>query len=310
MDIFIGSSREASEILDWVSETLERQGHKPIRWDNPGLFPPGRSTFDRLIEISKSVQGAVFIFAEDDRVWYRGDGVHQPRDNVLIEYGLFAGRLGAGKSIVAVHKKPKQPADLLGITYVDVSESRQERARVELRIWANNLDSNLVDPAIRQLLAKVGELEAKVQSLQQQATFESEKSLELETLLAQKGVIDLSSFDLKDDGYWKLLFEYGFFLGITEELSTYFGSQNAISKALTECRADLVKESIAWDGNPARTKFLMRKVLRQFRVMFLKDSFRALITSVDGKTSDRINAIASDYISKRQMSAQPDLAPQ
>ncbi|CAH1201358.1 hypothetical protein NTGBS_440060 [Candidatus Nitrotoga sp. BS] len=309
MDIFIGSSREASEVLDWVSEALERQGHKPVRWDNPGLFPPGKATFDRLIEISKTVHGAVFIFAEDDKAWYRGDGVYLPRDNVLIEYGLFAGRLGAGRSIVAVHKSPKQPADLLGIIYVDVSEPRRERARVELRIWAGSLQSEQVDPATLQLLAKLAEKDKTIESLGHKAAFENEKSLELEAILAKKGILDLAEFDLQTDGYWKLLFEYGFFVGIVEQLTTFYGSQDAMSAALSDCGADAIKESLAWDGNPMRNRFLMRKILRQFRALFLKDSFRELLEHTGNESLAKIKTIASDAITRRRMSEPLNDAP-
>ncbi|MGV3618421.1 MAG: TIR domain-containing protein [Fimbriimonas sp.] len=92
--IFIASSRESIPLVREIEVWLAEQGHEPVPWDKPGLFMPSEQTFKILTELSRNVEAAVFIFGEDDRVWYRGDTVPQPRDNVLIEYGLFAGQLG------------------------------------------------------------------------------------------------------------------------------------------------------------------------------------------------------------------------
>src|SRR6266516_4329714 len=102
MRIFLGSSQEAvtrgtmGEIAVWI----ERFSHEPVPWNKPGLFLAGTYVFSRLLEISKEIDGALFVFAEDDRVWYRGDLTTQPRDNVLIEYGLFAGALGINRVVL------------------------------------------------------------------------------------------------------------------------------------------------------------------------------------------------------------------
>lgn len=98
--IFIGgaSRPEAKEVLDTVSYYLSEYGFDTVRWDKPGLFIPGAGTFERLQEIAKEeIDAAAFIFSEDDKIWYRADGASTPRDNVLIEYGLFAGILGPKK---------------------------------------------------------------------------------------------------------------------------------------------------------------------------------------------------------------------
>jgi CAP12/Pycsar effector protein, TIR domain len=70
MKIFLGSSTEALSVLDRVGKWLESAGHTPLYWHAPELFLPGDNTFLRLIEISRQVQAAIFVFAEDDLVWY------------------------------------------------------------------------------------------------------------------------------------------------------------------------------------------------------------------------------------------------
>lgn len=47
MRIFLGSSREASEsgLLRIVAAWIEQEGHEPVRWNAPGVFPAGAYTF-------------------------------------------------------------------------------------------------------------------------------------------------------------------------------------------------------------------------------------------------------------------------
>ena len=139
MRVFIGSSNESSEALGWVEKCIESTGHQPLRWDKKSLFPLGEYTFSRLIEISKTIDAAVFIFSEDDRVWYRQESTIQPRDNVLIEYGLFAGQLGTRKAIICVDGKPKTSTDLAGIINLDIGKDNRKKAGIEIKNWLKNL---------------------------------------------------------------------------------------------------------------------------------------------------------------------------
>lgn len=129
MKIFIGSSRESLPVVREVEVWLEEQEHEPIPWDQPGLFMPGVQTFTTLIQISREVEAAILVFAEDDQVWYRGDTAPRPRDNVLIEYGLFGGVLGPQKAIVCRIGDPKHPIDLAGLTCIDINPARRLRRK-------------------------------------------------------------------------------------------------------------------------------------------------------------------------------------
>jgi hypothetical protein len=135
MKIFLASSHESKEEMHTIARSLEALGHDPLPWDLPGVFPPGRYTFDVLIEVSRSVDAAVFVFAEDDLGWYRGNDNRQPRDNVLIEYGLFAGTLGPERALICRHGQPKTASDLAGLTHIDISRGKNEAARAEITAW-------------------------------------------------------------------------------------------------------------------------------------------------------------------------------
>ena len=83
-------------------------------------FNPGRSTLDRLVELSQEVDFAAFVFAQDD--WTMTDasqsGQASPRDNVVFEAGLFGGALGIRRTFIIHANGSKLPSDLLGLTSV------------------------------------------------------------------------------------------------------------------------------------------------------------------------------------------------
>lgn len=137
MRVFLGSSSESLPHLREIAMWLEQAGVEPVPWDDPGLFMPGDSTFHKLIEISNSVDGAVFVFAEDDQLWYRANAARQPRDNVLLEYGLFVGALGPKRAIICRRGAPRSATDLQGVNLIDMSTI--SRAQVQLNRWADEL---------------------------------------------------------------------------------------------------------------------------------------------------------------------------
>lgn len=145
MKVFIGSSKESRNELREVATWLQEVGLVPIPWDDPTLFRPGEHTFLKLIELAKEVDAAVFIFSEDDSVWYRDDNVLQPRDNILIEYGLFSGILGPTRTVICRKGISKIATDLSGIIHIDISSDSKARAQLQLQNWAKNLKRELDD---------------------------------------------------------------------------------------------------------------------------------------------------------------------
>src|SRR5262245_31883614 len=140
LKIFIGSSTEANDDLLLVSTWIEKAGHEAVPWNDPKLFLPGEYTFPKLIEISRSVDAAVFIFSEDDKVWYREDSLTQPRDNVLMEYGIFSGAFGHGAAIICKVGRPKIPTDIHGLITLDISADKRSEAQAKFTAWLDHLD--------------------------------------------------------------------------------------------------------------------------------------------------------------------------
>jgi hypothetical protein len=304
MRVFIGSARESLEAMDWLAACLEEFGHEPVRWDSPGLFPPGENAFEALIVQSKTVDAAIFIFGEDDKVWYRGDSAYQPRDNVLIEYGAFAGRLGMRRSIICVNGKPKGSSDLAGITYVDISEERRQRARLAIKVWANKLASNPVDPATLQLLAKVAEGEQALELVETRLQFAAETIGKLQEILTQKGVIDFDEYNLEEDGHWKLLFDFDYYWPVSLEISRTFSTPEALREELSAHSTSYIVEQISWAGfekDRLKTPFLVRKALRLLRDKWGARVYTQFVRNTAVSLRSTIESIAEDIIARRSI---------
>jgi hypothetical protein len=115
--IFLGSSGKQAKLLQAVTRGLEEVADVEP-WTT--TFNPGRSTLDRLVELSREVDFAAFVFAQDD--WTTIDaaepGQASPRDNVVFEAGLFGGALGIRRTFILHANGSKLPSDLLGLTSV------------------------------------------------------------------------------------------------------------------------------------------------------------------------------------------------
>ena len=134
MKVFIGSSREQEDRAEEVARWLEKMGVDAIVWNEIGAFVPGQYTLDDLRRLSDKVDAAIFIFAADDKTWYRKDIVKSVRDNVLFEYGLFCGKLSRDKVIFITIGNPNLATDLYGITYIKLGDAKRD-AKERLKNW-------------------------------------------------------------------------------------------------------------------------------------------------------------------------------
>ena len=120
--IFLGSSGKQEKLIQALTRGLNE-----IAIVEPWTtsFSPGTSTLERLVEITREVDFAAFVFAQDD--WTTrdpaektdfGSGQASPRDNVVFEAGLFGGALGMRRAFILHANGAKLPTDLLGLTSV------------------------------------------------------------------------------------------------------------------------------------------------------------------------------------------------
>jgi hypothetical protein len=118
--IFLGSSGQQEKLLHALTRGLQDIADVEP-WTT--VFSPGVSTLDRLVELTREVDFAAFVFAQDD--WTskgaspdEASGQASPRDNVVFEAGLFGGALGIRRTFILHANGAKLPTDLLGLTSI------------------------------------------------------------------------------------------------------------------------------------------------------------------------------------------------
>src|SRR3954470_12896730 len=95
--IFLGSSGKQAKLLAALTRGLGEVAHVEP-WTTS--FNPGTTTLERLLELTREVDFAAFVFAQDDWTTNSPNGAPapapgqaSPRDNVVFEAGLFGGVL-------------------------------------------------------------------------------------------------------------------------------------------------------------------------------------------------------------------------
>jgi hypothetical protein len=118
--IFLGSSGQQEKLVQALTRGLQDIADVDP-WTS--VFNPGVSTLDRLVELTREVDFAAFVFAQDD--WTtkgaspdEASGEASPRDNVVFEAGLFGGALGIRRTFILHANGAKLPTDLLGLTSI------------------------------------------------------------------------------------------------------------------------------------------------------------------------------------------------
>jgi hypothetical protein len=120
--VFLGSSAKQEKLVKALTRGLEAVAHVEP-WTTS--VNPGTMTLQRLLDLSREVDFAAFVFARDD--WTADStptsdppepGQASPRDNVVFEAGLFGSALGMRRTFILHASGSKLPSDLLGLTSV------------------------------------------------------------------------------------------------------------------------------------------------------------------------------------------------
>jgi hypothetical protein len=118
--IFLGSSAQQEKLVAALTRGLADIADVDA-WTT--VFNPGVSTLGRLVELTREVDFAAFVFAQDDWTMKGASpeavsGQASPRDNVVFEAGLFGGALGIRRTFILHADGAKLPTDLLGLTSI------------------------------------------------------------------------------------------------------------------------------------------------------------------------------------------------
>lgn len=116
--LFLISSVESISVAEDILCNLQYFDVDVQLWSDTERFGAGSNTLSVLEAHVKNADFAIAIFNDDDDVTSRKEIKKAPRDNVILELGMFLGRLGKERALFALPKDidVKIPTDFNGIT--------------------------------------------------------------------------------------------------------------------------------------------------------------------------------------------------
>jgi len=152
--IFIGSSHEGLVEAKQLCSALERcdSSLDPQLWTT--FFEASALTFEALEEMLLQCCAAVFVVRPDDLVKHIDDPkkpLRMPRGNVLLEFGLVAGRIGRRNVAICRFGDADLPSDLESMTVINmkgISDAGEEMVGAEtlakLQQWTSHLRATAI----------------------------------------------------------------------------------------------------------------------------------------------------------------------
>jgi hypothetical protein len=168
--VFIGSSSEGLPIAEAVFTQLSRDSTSTL-WTHQ-LFLPGQYPLEVLERELRRHAFAVLVASPDDEMVKRGASSPAMRDNLLLEFGLFAGALGRRRAFFICPSSPRVelPSDLLGVITATYDGTRAT-GRADDRAAA-------VEGACQQIRVVINEEWESIQRLQDESASQLRASSE------------------------------------------------------------------------------------------------------------------------------------
>jgi hypothetical protein len=173
--VFVGSSSEGLEVARAIQAQLADDSEVEL-W-NEGVLGLSYGTLESLVQALDRFDFAVLVLTPDDSIISRGAQQKAARDNVLIELGLFIGRLGRERTFLLCCKDDniRIPSDLAGMTLATFPKPTDESKLIPA-----------VGPActtIRNLIRKNGKAEA-LRRLTHAVETQNQKTHDLESSIS------------------------------------------------------------------------------------------------------------------------------
>jgi hypothetical protein len=202
---FIGSSAEGLPIAQAIQQNLDYSCETQI-WSE-GVFGLGGGTLDTLLKSLDNYDFAILVCTPDDLVRSRGEEQASPRDNVLLELGMFLAALGQERTFIVCDRSAnmKLPSDLAGVTraeYVPPVRGNHQSALGAASTMIKNAIDKLGSKPPSPLSASVDE-NAKYQIIHDLLEDASEQFL---ILMHENN----RSLKRGSGGGWWIKFQYGF----------------------------------------------------------------------------------------------------
>lgn len=164
--VFIGSSKEALDKARAIQDLLfEAAGEvdtiKVMGWWHDECFPAGQGFMDALEHWIHQTNCAILVATEEDNVTQRGKETFQPRNNIILEYGMFSAVHGRDRTVLAVIGNPQLPSDLDGVMHLKLHTSAEnsfkEINRGAVLKWFEQVSRNLqnTNPSLEEVLPRL-----------------------------------------------------------------------------------------------------------------------------------------------------------
>ena len=132
--VFIASSGAATNDLKTIVDHLNGPTVKCKPWTDPDIFKASDFTINSLLKQADQADYAIILATPEDIVeknssfrgfLRRSSAKKSARDNVVLEYGLFAGAIDRNRVFVFEKSGVGLPTDLQGLTTLRYSNDRQ-----------------------------------------------------------------------------------------------------------------------------------------------------------------------------------------
>jgi hypothetical protein len=122
--IFIGSSNEGRKKANLIKKQLSKVADCQV-W-HEGFFENNKSYFESLSESATLFDFGILVATAEDEQLKRGKIESVARDNILFEFGLYAGRIGRKRSFFLKEKGLDLPSDLFGISLLEFTDEKDD----------------------------------------------------------------------------------------------------------------------------------------------------------------------------------------
>ena len=143
--LFVGCSAESIPIAYTIQEELKCDPIDVTVWTD-GVFTASTFPIESLEQVLRSVDFAALVLSPDDTVVSRGTMTHAPRDNIILELGLFMGALGHSLTFLIYPRDIdiKIPTDLAGITPLTYSPETESDASKEMASVCSQMRTSIL----------------------------------------------------------------------------------------------------------------------------------------------------------------------
>ena len=131
--VFIASSKEVKNdgLIEPILKVLSENGFEPHPWYEE--FPTGEIILERLLDIAKEMDFAIFFFNADVKFTWRNEELFGTAWNVVLEYGIFLQRLSRERVRIIQCGQSHIPTDLSGliVTKIEATEMDKIKEKIE-----------------------------------------------------------------------------------------------------------------------------------------------------------------------------------